>query len=73
MLPRKVPHENYRGRPQSWRRIVGEAGCREAIGLYRNVVDSWQLYDNSAVTVPRLIAAAEVGETAEGDVKQPLA
>jgi hypothetical protein len=45
-----------------WRALLG--GLKNFFDLYRNVVDSWQLYDNSAVTGSRLIAAAEVGEPA---------
>jgi predicted ABC-type ATPase len=44
------------------RRFV--AGLRNFFDLYQEVVDSWQFYDNSAVMVPRIIAAGVAGEPA---------
>jgi predicted ABC-type ATPase len=35
------------------------AGLRNFFGIYRSSVDSWQVYDNSLVMGPRLIAWAE--------------
>jgi predicted ABC-type ATPase len=42
------------------RRFLG--GLKNFFDLYRGAVDSWQVYDNSAVTGPRLIAAGEASE-----------
>lgn len=39
------------------RRFV--AGLRNLLGRYQNVVDTWQVYDNSGLTGPRLIASRE--------------
>lgn len=42
------------------RRFLG--GLKNFFNLYRDAVDSWQVYDNSAVTGPRLVAASAAGE-----------
>lgn len=41
------------------------AGLRNFFGLYRDVVDSWQMFDNSSVGAPRLVAAGDIGEAPE--------
>ena len=53
-------------------RVAGEnlverqfvAGLRNFFELYRNIVDGWRVYDNSAVTGPRLIAHGVAGASA---------
>ena len=42
------------------RRFLG--GLKNFFDLYRNAVESWQVYDNSAVTAPRLIAEGVSGQ-----------
>jgi len=42
------------------RRFLG--GLKNLFDLYRDAVDSWQIYDNSAVTGPQLIAERVAGE-----------
>lgn len=41
------------------------AGVRNFFAMYRNLVDAWQLYDNSAVRAPRLLAARAAGASEE--------
>lgn len=41
------------------------AGLRNLRTLYSGVVDSWQVYDNSELAGPRLIASRAVGRSAE--------
>ena len=48
-----VPEETVR------RRYAG--GLKNFFDLYRGIVDSWEMYDNSSVSSPRLIAAGEAG------------
>jgi len=43
------------------RRFLG--GLRNFVHLYRDAVDSWQVFDNSTMTGPRLIAAGVAGES----------
>ncbi|HEY7060897.1 MAG TPA: zeta toxin family protein [Chloroflexota bacterium] len=38
------------------------AGLRNFFGLYRDVVDSWQMLDNSVAGASRLLAAGDLGE-----------
>ena len=40
------------------------AGLRNFFALYQHVADTWQVFDNSAVAGPRLIAAGRAGEPA---------
>jgi predicted ABC-type ATPase len=40
------------------------AGLRNFFGLYGQVVDSWQMYDNSSVEGPRLLAMGHAGQQA---------
>jgi predicted ABC-type ATPase len=44
------------------RRFV--AGLRNFFGLYQDAVDTWQLYDNSALGHRRLIASRDAGANA---------
>ena len=37
------------------------SGLRNFFTVYRHVVDTWQVFDNSAMTFPRLIAARRAG------------
>lgn len=41
------------------------AGLRNFFGLYREVVDTWQMFDNSAAGGPRLLASGRTGQAAE--------
>ncbi len=41
------------------------AGLRNFFGLYRDVVDSWQMFDNSSVGAYRLLATGDLGEAPE--------
>jgi predicted ABC-type ATPase len=46
------------------------AGLRNFFGLYQNAVDTWQLYDNSDLRRPGLIASRDAGSDAEiGDLR----
>jgi predicted ABC-type ATPase len=38
------------------------AGLKNFFSLYRGVADTWQMFDNSAKSGPRLIAAARAGQ-----------
>jgi predicted ABC-type ATPase len=40
------------------------AGLRNFFGLYREVVDGWEMYDNSAEDGPRLLAAGRADQQA---------
>jgi predicted ABC-type ATPase len=41
------------------------AGLGNFFALYREVVDTWQMFDNSAVDEPRLLSTGRVGQSAE--------
>lgn len=41
------------------------SGLRNFFTLYQRVVDTWQLFDNSDVTGPRLVASGRTGRQAE--------
>ena len=41
------------------------AGLRNFFDLYRNLVDSWQSYDNGSLEGPRLLASGSVGRDTE--------
>jgi len=51
------------------RRFV--AGLRNLRGIYRDAVDAWQVYDNSDLTGPRLIASGRRGGSP--DIADPAA
>jgi len=42
--------------------VDSSEGLKNLFDLYRDAVDSWQIYDNSAVTGPQLIAESVAGE-----------
>lgn len=48
-----------------------QAGLTNLFGCYQDVVDSWQVYDNSALGTPRLIAAMSAGQGLE--ITDPVA
>ena len=54
--------------PESIVRRRFAAGLRNFVHVYSGIADSWQVYDNSGVRGPRLIAArALAGETSVND------
>jgi len=51
--------------PESVVRRRFAAGLGNFFSLYREVVDTWQMFDNSAVAGPRLLAAGGGGQPAQ--------